>query len=131
MFNPTDSATQMLLDTTLTTFGKEVTAKANESTCAQAKVCYHEVVRGPGDDAQFTLAMNVEVAGRAKEAGQQGACTPTNFGSFVPLKVWQDEDASASWYKLVWVCKWTTNGLMPVRPVIIAARNVQIPGMVM
>ncbi len=116
------------MDTTLSTFGCEVTEYANKKTMEEAKVCYHEIVRKPGDDTQFDLTQKFSVVAKVKEVTAQGACTPNSFGAFVPLNIWAPSDSEDAWLLVVWVCKWTANGLMPVRPLVILSNEITIPG---
>ena len=124
-FNPKDSDTEILLENnTLTTIGVEVNNVANQKTRADAKVCYHDIERTPENDMEFSLINKFNVVARIKPKEEQGTCTSNNFAFFAPLKVWL---ATGGWFKVVWQVKWTTNGLMPVRPVVIVTMQVDVP----
>ena len=122
MFAPEKSDDLVMIETSLTTFGAVVTSYAEEKTKEAAKIQYHEIVPVPGNDTIFTLKKLVDIACRPKPTGTQGPATPSNFAVFAPLKVWD-----TAFSKTVWVCKWSANGLMPIRALVIITSPIEIP----
>ena len=69
--------------------------------------------------------MSPEVLCRPKSLDLQGT-TPTSasFGAFVDMNLKKYPGV----IEVVWVCKWSPSGLMPVRPVVATMCGVTLPG---
>ena len=125
MFAPDNSEYEVALESLeLKTLKELVSKQADTKTKADAKICYHDFEDVPGDTAAFKLLRKIDVVCRCKEDKQQGAVTPGSFGYLSSFAMW-----NTSWTKVVWVCKWSSNGLTPIRPVVITTATVDIaPG---
>ena len=125
MFDPDSSEYMVALESLeLKTLKELVSKQAETKTKADAKICYHDFEDVPGDTAAFKLLRKIDVVCRCKDDNQQGAVTPGSFGYLSSFAMW-----NTSWTKVVWVCKWSSNGLTPIRPVVITTATVDIaPG---
>ena len=120
-FAPKNSETQIMIDTSLVTLEEVVAKYGKEKTADQAKIMYHKLV--PTIDDAFDLERSFEVIARPKDISQQASCTASSFAAYLSLKVWMKAD----WYDIFWVCKWAPSGLMPVRPVVVTTKQIEIP----
>ena len=93
-------------------------------TAEMAQVCYHKIKRNQEDVNAFALGRVSDVACRPNAAqGEQGVATCSSFGAFLPnVRVWNTD-----WCKSAWVCKWQQHGLMPVRPLVVTTKVVELP----
>jgi hypothetical protein len=94
-----------------------------------ANICYHSMVHDPNDSKQFTLTNTHKVAfiprddGADKEKeGDNKSPTGGNIAVFEDVKTWESESMS-----IIWICRWTTKGLMPVKPAVYLRGELVVP----
>jgi hypothetical protein len=94
-----------------------------------ANICYHSMVADPNDCKQFTLTNTHQVAfisrdGSAEiEPGKEDkAATAGNVAVFEEVKTWDSESMC-----IHWICRWTTKGLMCVKPAVYLRGELIVP----
>ena len=111
-FSPQGSETCVLVDSAVFTIGELVNKRSEEKTSDQANICYHNMEMLP--HGGFKLIQKL-----------QGPCMGEIMGAFSDTQKLASE---SDWHALLWQCRWSNNGLMPVRPVIVCTKDVGLPG---
>ena len=122
-FSPEGSETCVLVDSSVSTLGELVNKRSEEKTSDLANICYHNMEMLP--QGGFKLIQKTLVCARVKEQKLQGPCMGGNMGAFSDTQKLASE---SDWRALLWQCRWSNNGLMPVRPVIVFTKDVGLPG---
>ena len=115
----------VIFDNELVILSTVIAKRAEEKTREHATVMYHELKRDPNDVSKFTLDQTLKVMCRCKEQ-QDKTMSCNNFGALLPLKSLMSKLASSSLFKILWVVKWTSNGLQPTRPVLVTVVQLDI-----
>ena len=114
-----DHSTQVLFNSELHSLGKIL--QEQQAKDPKAQIAYHEVVpqaEGEGFKLKMTADVQFAPAGTtpSAEASKGKPNLQLSAASMVPLSAWDGGLAAQ-----VWAVRWTVNGLMPVRPLIVAA----------
>ena len=91
--------------------------KERRKTEPGCKVAYHDMVETPDSLGGFTLTRKHAVWFLPDEAVE--AIAATNLAAKVPKEVFESSD----YMKLIWVTKWQTAGLMPIRPYVVLMKD--------
>ena len=121
-----DAATQVLFNGQLLSLGQVVREK--RETDPKAEVLYTELIPSPTAEVILKIKMTHDVrfvpAGNVKVAEEPAKKPNMQLGaaSLVPLAAW-----GTGLTKVAWAVRWTVNGLMPVRPQVVAAGAFTVP----
>ena len=99
--------------------GDEMDARVEERP--NSKLCYHTMTEDPKADppSLFTAPLKSDVYWSSQDVvikgeGKRSTATQSQAAGRVPVAVWESSKLS----KVICLTKWTSRGLMPVRPYI-------------
>ena len=81
-------------------------------TDPDCKVNYHKITWDPRDIQKFTIEQTHRVAFVCSELARP--TTSANLAAKGKREEWKTQLT-----QLIWVCKWSRKGLMPVKPVVV------------
>lgn len=135
-FELKDASTMVQHGGKYVTLGSVILAK-REVAPDEAKVCYHNLTDAPRSDSPgfFTLevkhhcmfqVVDITSVKREPEAAAGGPSLSVQQGHIASALPWQAWETS--WTNVCWITRWSTKGLMPVRPIVVTRHQLQLPG---
>ena len=84
------------------------------------KVNYHKITWDPKDLQKFTIEQTHRVAFCPSDSAGQTSCA--NVATKEKSEEWNNQVT-----QLIWVCKWTRKGLMPLKPAVVLRGELTLP----
>jgi len=94
------------------------------------KLTYHnfaDKTEGETGEVEITLKHKVYFMTKKDASESEKKKSQVNLAAFLPLDIWASESCKVA--KIMWATKWATQGLAPVRPLVILTEDVVLgPG---